>query len=431
MSTELLSQTSVNSSSSSGSNINVSLLTPTISPSTFQSPPNNFIANKPNRPKFFCSESIVDEADTEDAEDSNTVIEESPTGRWSKLDTEIFVQRLPDFDSTHLALDTERGRELAWNEIRYSKTHAGRHAHSNRFDSIHTLEMICDKIKPILTYLCKLDHFNILKFYDYWPVENDKEFKLVVITEYSTGGSLKKLLDSSKWTKSKIKSPTYKRWLNQILYSIKCLHNQNISFFQGHLNSETIFIQNCGVIKLAPTLLSLSGVCELSGGYIRCLSVLNAPAAASKKLNIDLTSEVKIKDFQAIGRLAVEIFTAHCKSPHSSTPGSPHHHHRKHRSLDFLSFMFDQCDKNAAGGGYGDLDDLDLSMLDDEMQRDFCRQCFSSQASIESIWYHPFINNLHSLKVLSVFSILHRFQEKEARSRRNEASKEKDAKLKV
>jgi hypothetical protein len=59
---------------------------------------------KPNRPKFFCSESIVDEADAEDGDDSTKVIEESPTGRWSKLDSEILVQKLPDFDNTYLGL---------------------------------------------------------------------------------------------------------------------------------------------------------------------------------------------------------------------------------------------------------------------------------------------------------------------------------------
>jgi hypothetical protein len=60
---------------------------------------------KPNRPKFFCNETIVDEADTEDGDDTdNRVVEESPTGRWSKLDSEILVQKLPDFDCTHLGL---------------------------------------------------------------------------------------------------------------------------------------------------------------------------------------------------------------------------------------------------------------------------------------------------------------------------------------
>lgn len=266
-----------------------------------------------NRPKFFCSESIiVDEADMEDADDMNRVIEESPNGRWSKLDTEIFLQRLPNFDSSHLALDTEKGSEIAWNEIRFVKSSSPMRqtttttspsggtigsptvqSFSSRFESVQALEAICSKLTNLLSYLCQLDHSNILKFYDYWIVNKGRDdFKLVVVTEYSTGGSLKKILDSAKRSKVKIKQSTYKRWLNQIIYSFKCLYNGNISFFQGNLTSDTIFIGNSGVIKLAPSLLSLIGVCELtSTGLITC-------ANPGKKLNIDLTSELRMKDFR-------------------------------------------------------------------------------------------------------------------------------------
>jgi hypothetical protein len=270
---------------------------------------------------------------------------------------------------------------------------------------VQTLATICDKLKSILNYLCKLDHSNILKFYEYWQVDNETEFKLVVITEYSAGGSLKKLLDSSKRTKTKIKPATYCRWLNQILYSIKCLHNENMSFFQGHLTSETIFIQNSGVIKLAPTLLSLSGVCEISSGLVRC------PMHQTRKLNIVLSDVFRRRDFQAIGKLALEIFTAHVRTPHTSTPSSPHHYHAtssssRHSTFDLLTFIFNQSDDYLSNS------EIDLSLLEDAMQRDFCMQCFSRDASIESIWFHPFINSIHSLKVLSVFSILNFFQEK-------------------
>jgi serine/threonine protein kinase len=300
------------------------------------------------------------------------------------------------------------------------------HRSTNRFDSEPTLATICDKLKSILNYLCKLDHSNILKFYDYWQVDNAHELKLVVITEYSAGGSLRKVLDSAKRSRTRIKASTYNRWLNQILYSIKCLHNENMSFFQGHLASDTIFIQNSGVIKLAPTLLSLSGVCELSNGLLRCTATT---AGQSKKLNIDLTDEFRRRDFQAIGKLALEIFTAHIKSPHSSAPSSPHHHYHHshlspgvsgrsyHSTFELLHFIFSQSDEAAVNSH------VDLSLLEDEMQRDFCLQCLSPEASSESIWFHPFINNVHTLKVLSVFSILSFFQDKRAKvatSRDNE-----------
>ena len=55
----------------------------------------------------------------EDIEDDH--LEESPNKRWNKLDSEITVQKLLDFDTVHLALDTERGIEIAWNEMIFDK----------------------------------------------------------------------------------------------------------------------------------------------------------------------------------------------------------------------------------------------------------------------------------------------------------------------
>jgi len=56
----------------------------------------------------------------EDLDDDH--LEESPNKRWNKLDSEITEQKLLDFDTVHLAIDTERGIELAWNEMIFDKT---------------------------------------------------------------------------------------------------------------------------------------------------------------------------------------------------------------------------------------------------------------------------------------------------------------------
>ncbi len=56
----------------------------------------------------------------EDPDDDH--LEESPNKRWNKLDSEITEQKLLDFDTVHLAIDTERGIELAWNEMIFDKT---------------------------------------------------------------------------------------------------------------------------------------------------------------------------------------------------------------------------------------------------------------------------------------------------------------------
>lgn len=54
----------------------------------------------------------ADSDDLDEIEDTDKVIEESPNGRWSKLITEIIIQKLADFDSSHLAIDTDRGCEV-------------------------------------------------------------------------------------------------------------------------------------------------------------------------------------------------------------------------------------------------------------------------------------------------------------------------------
>ncbi|RNA34363.1 nuclear receptor-binding -like, partial [Brachionus plicatilis] len=256
-----------------------------------------------SRAKFYFSENMDEDQD----DDSPKILEESQNKMWSKLDAQINSQKLIDFDTAHLANDNDKGTEVAWNEMIYYKNRPA----LNRFADQATLASIIDKLKPILDFLMKIDHPNLLKFYDYWSSEDAEVYKLVVITGYSSAGSLKKLLDSSRATQTKIKEHTIKRWLNQIIYTIKSLHDNKITIFQGHLNSDTIFIQSCGVIRLSPTLLSLNGLCELSNQLIQ--------SSVEKKAHIDLNDEMVKKDLKAIGRLAIDIFTAHLRL----TPSSP------------------------------------------------------------------------------------------------------------
>ncbi|CAF0727207.1 unnamed protein product [Brachionus calyciflorus] len=345
---------------------------------------------KVSRAKFYFP-SNIDEEDLDNEDDSPRIIEESPKNRWSKLNTEINSQKLIDFDSAHLANDNEKGLEVAWNEMKFYKNNPI----MNRFTDYETFKLITEKLKPILNFLIKLDHPNLLKFHDYWDTENESELKLVVVTDYSSAGSLKKVLDSSKSTQTKIKEQTFKRWLNQIIYTIKSLHDNKLSLFQGHLNSDTIYIQNSGVIKLSPTLLSISGLCELNNQLIQC----NLEA----KANITINDEMSRKDLQAIGRLAIDIFTAHIKM----TPTSPQKtSHRLSIQFDLLNQMFDDIFEQQQFEEYI----YSMRLIDDYKQHDFVRKCFSNDSNIETIWYHPYINCIHSLKVLSVFSILTYFQ---------------------
>lgn len=91
-----------------------------------------------------------------------------------------------------------------------------------------------------------------------------------------------------------------------------------------------------------------------------------------------LTEDIVQKDINSIGNIALEIFTAHLKSKRSTTPIV--------KSPNFF--------------------------CEDFLENDFVTKCFEfDSTNIDSIWYHPFINNIYSLKVLSVYSILVYFQE--------------------
>lgn len=356
-----------------------------------------------------------DEDDEEEIDDSSYIIEESQNGHWSKLNTDITsMQKLIDFDSAYLCVDNERGSECAWNEmIYYSSSHQ-----LNRFSSAKSLELIAHRLESILNFLIDLDHANILKFYDYWFVKvdlgddengaGDTAAKLVVITEYATAGSLKKVLET--YQSMQIKASTYKRWLNQILTAFRFFHNQGLSIFQGHLNTDTIFIQNNGVIKLTPTLLSLTGICDISQGQIYILrDNEDSHKTSLDKLYLNLTLN-KVKDIHAIGRLAVEIFTAHLKN---RTVHSPPLHHQM-STFDSLTHLMNLNEKEFLNQNL-----VYIEALTDDMQKDLIFRCLNAStqdegtSNIQSIWFHPILNVTYSLKILSVASLLAYFQEKE------------------
>ncbi len=347
---------------------------------------------------FFLKNDFEEE---EEEDDCNGILEESPDHRWNKLDTEIKVQKLLDFDSAHLAIDTEIGNETAWNEMIYYKNLNT----TNRFQDVYTLKNIYEKLKSILDFLIGIDHSNILKFFAHWFVENENEAKIVVITEYTTAGSLRKALELSKASQVKVKDQSAKRWINQICYSIKYLHSEmNLSIFQGNLVSDTIFIQNNGVIKLAPVLLLISDICQInSKNLIKPFINNNIQTNSNAKKLLKLTNDYVVKDIQAIGRISLEIFNSNFKKQPSPT---------KLRSnlspQNSIELMFSVTTND----DYLLLNDSDNN---NNQFAHFINQCLhidKLNPNIETIWFHPFINLIYSLKVLSVFSILTCFHDK-------------------
>jgi len=184
----------------------------------------------------------TDETDEDDVEE---ILEESPCGRWLKR-REVVQQRdgtITGIDAAYLAMDTEEGVEVVWNEVRFSER--------KNFKSQE------EKIRQVFDNLIQLEHPNIVKFHKYWISRDDKP-RVIFITEYMSSGSLKQFL---KRTKRNVKKPpvqdiekkipiTWKRWCTQILSALSFLHSCSPPVVHGNLTCDTIFIQHNGLIKI-------------------------------------------------------------------------------------------------------------------------------------------------------------------------------------
>lgn len=61
---------------------------------------------------------------------------------------------VPGIDCAYLAMDTEEGVEVAWNEVRFSER--------------KNLKAQEEKIRQVFDNLTQLEHPNIVKFHKYW-----------------------------------------------------------------------------------------------------------------------------------------------------------------------------------------------------------------------------------------------------------------------
>ncbi|NXU21935.1 NRBP2 protein, partial [Thalassarche chlororhynchos] len=91
---------------------------------------------------------------------------------------------MPGIQSTFLAMDTEEGVEVVWNELLFTDKKAFR-AHE-------------EKIKTMFEQLVLVDHPNIVKLHKYWLDVKDSKARVIFITEYVSSGSLKQFLKKTK-----------------------------------------------------------------------------------------------------------------------------------------------------------------------------------------------------------------------------------------
>ncbi|KAM9573695.1 nuclear receptor-binding protein 2 isoform 2-T2 [Guaruba guarouba] len=170
----------------------------------------------------------------EESEEESEVLEESPCGRWHKRREQVNQGNMPGIQSTFLAMDTEEGVEVVWNELLFTDKKAFK-AHE-------------EKIKTMFEQLVLVDHPNIVKLHKYWL--DVKDSKVIFITEYVSSGSLKQFLKKTKKNHKAMNARAWKRWCTQILSALSFLHSCEPPIIHGNLTSDTIFIQHNGLIKI-------------------------------------------------------------------------------------------------------------------------------------------------------------------------------------
>ncbi|KAJ8336919.1 hypothetical protein SKAU_G00381390 [Synaphobranchus kaupii] len=143
---------------------------------------------------------------------------------------------VPGIESASLAMDTEEGVEVVWNEIQFSDK--------------KVFKALEDKIKEMFENLMQVEHPNIVKFHKYWLDMRESRARVIFITEYMSSGSLKQFLKKTKKNHKTMNVKAWKRWCTQILSALSYLHSCDPPIIHGNLTCDNIFIQHNGLIKI-------------------------------------------------------------------------------------------------------------------------------------------------------------------------------------
>ncbi|XP_062618037.1 nuclear receptor-binding protein-like isoform X2 [Saccostrea cucullata] len=339
-------------------------------------------------------------ADSE-SEDESEVLEESPCGRWQKRREEVEQRDVPGIDNAFLAMDTEEGVEVVWNEVQFSgnrnlkeqqTSDTGRQRRKSviqndyllntsdtgiprRKSSIPNDYMFNEKIRQVFNSLIQLDHPNIVKFHKYWTDTKDGRPRVIFITEYMSSGSLKQFLKRTKKNNKTFQLKAWKRWCTQILSALSYLHSCEI--IHGNLTCDTIFIQHNGLIKIG--------------------------SVAPDAMHIVKTYRKDIKNM-------------HCVAPEYEDPS------RCTTAIDIYSFGMCALEIAALGfqgnGGEGGTNHVTeeaiektLASLENPLQKDFISKCIQKdpkkRPQARELLFHEILFEVHSLLLLAAHAIVH------------------------
>lgn len=295
----------------------------------------------------------------EDSEDESEIIEESPCGRWVKRREEVEQRDVPGIDCAYLAMDTEEGVEVVWNEVQFSER--------KNFKAQE------EKIQLVFESLTQLEHPNIVKFHRYWTDTHNDKPRVIFITEYMSSGSLKQFLKRTKRNVKKLPLQAWKRWCTQILSALSYLHSCSPPIIHGNLTCDTIFIQHNGLVKIG------SVAPDAIHYHVKtCRENIKNVHFIAPEYGSALTPAVDIYSF---GMCALEMAALEIQgNGDSGTLVTDEHIQRT------------------------------IDSLEDAQQKDFIQKCLqddpSKRSSARDLLFHSLLFEVHSLKLLAAHCVV-------------------------
>jgi nuclear receptor-binding protein len=340
----------------------------------------------------------IDDEDDDEDEDDVDCVEDSPDGRWSKRNQHVSQRDVPGIDKAFLAMDTENGFEVVWNEIYLTG--------GKRFKTEYVQPSDQKKINEIFQNLINLNHPNIVKFHHYWIDETKK--RIVFITEYMPSGSLKQFLRKAKKTNQSIKKQTWKRWCIQLLSALHYLHNLEPAIIHDDLSCDTIYIQHNGLIKIgciAPDIVNKHvKTCVDFGKFAR-----NAHYIAPEFRSND-TTDLPLNIMQS-------SITSSLAENGSNGNHSTNYLNKKTTAVDIYAFGMVALEMfNLEFGGNGDTHPVTTDLIKqsiealDTNQQDFILKCLeinpNKRPTAKDLLFHPLLFEVPSLRLLAAHQLI-------------------------
>ncbi|CAD7676467.1 unnamed protein product [Nyctereutes procyonoides] len=319
-------------------------------------------------PPVTSTTSAASPEEEEESEDESEILEESPCGRWQKRREEVNQRNVPGIDSAYLAMDTEEGVEVVWNEVQFSER--------------KNYKLQEEKVRAVFDNLIQLEHLNIVKFHKYWADIKENKARVIFITEYMSSGSLKQFLKKTKKNHKTMNEKAWKRWCTQILSALSYLHSCDPPIIHGNLTCDTIFIQHNGLIKIGSVFhrIFANVAPDTINNHVKTCR------EEQKNLHFfapeygEVTNVTTAVDIYSFGMCALEMAVLEIQGNGES------------------SYVPQEAISSA------------IQLLEDPLQREFIQKCLHSEPArrptARELLFHPALFEVPSLKLLAAHCIV-------------------------